>query len=99
MAKQTKLTWIRHRLSGLISHPRKSFTLFAIGAVLFFVGLGGLYFAERSLAAGLISELVALASFATLTMGAMLSLVGYIALFISRLFKPADTYDRPDSRG
>lgn len=98
MAKQTELIQVRRYLSGLVSHPRRSFTLFAIGAVLFFVGLGGIYFAERNLDSGIVTELIALVSFITLATGAMLSLVGYIGLFISRLFKPADTYGRSDSR-
>ncbi|MEH6648575.1 MAG: hypothetical protein V7707_00960 [Motiliproteus sp.] len=67
--------------------PRRNLNWVISGAVLFFLGLGLVFYAEKQLPSSLAQELTALVGLACLSIGAILTACGYISLSLLRIFR------------
>ncbi len=66
---------------------RQNLTLLLIGASIFFLGIGIIYYAEHYFSSSLKQELCALAGLLFSIIGAILAATGYLSLSILRIFK------------
>lgn len=69
------------------NNPQRQLQLFALGAVLFFIGAGCLVGAEHYIPPSVKQELIALLGLALLVIGALIAACGYLALSVLRLLK------------
>jgi len=77
--------WLQQRAEN----ERANLRLFVSGAAAFFVGLGGLLYADQRLLPSITQELLAGAGVFLSGTGALLALTGYIFLSFSRIFRVA----------
>lgn len=75
--------------------PRQHMAIFISGAMIFFVGMALLYFANSRLQPSLGQELVALLALAIAGMGALLAAIGYIALSLLRVLRLVSNHEQP----
>lgn len=68
-------------------NPRRSLNWVLGGAVLFFIGLGLIFYAEKQLPSSLHQELTAIVGLVCLSSGGILAASGYISLSILRIFR------------
>lgn len=77
--------------------PRQHLALFVSGCLLFFIGMGILYFANIRLTPSLGQELVALLALVVAAIGALLAAIGYIALSLIRVLRLVSNHEQPIS--
>ena len=91
---------LRSRFSAFLrrqtDNPRRNLNRVVSGAMLFFAGLGLIYYAEKQLSSSLGQELTALIGLACLVIGGILTASGYISLSLLRIFR--FIYDESDPR-
>lgn len=82
---------LRSRIKAFLlrqtDNPRRNLNWVISGAVLFFLGLGLVFYAEKQLPSSLAQELTALVGLACLSIGAILAGCGYISLSLLRIFR------------
>ena len=74
----------------LIDNPRQILRLHGISAVIFFVGMGSVLWAENSVEPSLQQELIALLGVGLVGLGFTSALLAQIALIISRIKGPSE---------
>lgn len=87
---------IKRFLLRQTDNPRRNLNWVLSGAILFFIGLGLIFYAEKNVPSSLQQELTALAGLACLSIGGILAASGYICLSILRIFRFID--DDSDSK-
>ncbi|MCY0964879.1 hypothetical protein [Parathalassolituus penaei] len=92
MSRIRTLYW---RLLDRSGTPRQHMAIFTSGTLLFFIGMGILYFANSRLTPSLGQELVALLALAIAGMGALLAAIGYIALSLLRILRLVSNHEQP----
>jgi len=88
--RQTILSWINRQADN----QQQNIWIFTCGAVLFFIGMGLILFADHSLAPSLAQELIALFGLLLSIVGGSTAAFGYISLSVLRFFRLA-TNDQP----
>ncbi|MFT6916343.1 MAG: hypothetical protein ACJAWL_002677 [Motiliproteus sp.] len=68
-------------------NPRRSLNWVLTGALLFFIGLGLIFYAEKQLSSSLHQELTAVLGLVCMSFGGILAASGYISLSILRIFR------------
>ncbi len=76
---------IKRWLKPYLDDPRKIFKLFATGAVLFFIGLATIVWAEKMIPPSLQQEVAALAGTAVGGLGFFTAMMAQLMLIIQRL--------------
>ncbi len=91
---------LRLRLKALLfrqtDNPQRNLNRVISGSVLFFTGLGLVFYAEKQLSSSMAQELIALVGLACLSIGAILAASGYISLSLLRIFR--FIYDESDTK-
>jgi len=77
----------RHSLRALFDSPYRTFQLFAVGALMFFAGLGAIYVIDRELAPGTQTELLAIGALLLLGAGFTLAVGAQLLFILQRLKK------------
>ncbi|MFT5722504.1 MAG: putative membrane protein [Motiliproteus sp.] len=67
--------------------PRRNLNWVLVGALLFFIGLGLIFYAEKQLFSSLHQELTAVLGLLSMSFGGILAASGYISLSILRIFR------------
>ena len=67
--------------------PRRNLNRVISGALLFFIGLGLIFYAEKQLSSSMAQELIAVVGLVCLSIGAILAASGYISLSLLRIFR------------
>jgi len=75
-------------INALIDDQKKIFKLYALGALLFFIGIGTIQWADKVLQPSLEQEAYALLGTGVAGLGFCTSIVAQLALIIFRLRKP-----------
>ncbi|MEH6825484.1 MAG: hypothetical protein V7629_16415 [Motiliproteus sp.] len=75
--------------------PRRNLNWVLGGAVLFFIGLGLIFYAEKQLPSSVQQELTAIVGLVCLSSGGILAASGYISLSILRIFRFIDDDSDP----
>jgi len=81
--RQNLKSWLLKRAAN----HRANLQLLIIGAGVFFIGLGVIFWADHNLPVSLKQELVGLGGMVLVVGGGITALIGYLALSILRLFK------------
>lgn len=84
------LTWINRQGDN----QQQNVWIFTCGAVIFFIGMGLILFADNSLAPSIAQELIALLGLLLSILGGIAAAFGYISLSVLRFFRLA-TNDQP----
>ncbi len=69
----------------LLDQPRQVLKVYGVGAVLFFLGIGFIIYADRAFPPSLQQEIVALAGTATAGLGFFTAMAAQLLLILSRL--------------
>jgi uncharacterized membrane protein YraQ (UPF0718 family) len=93
-----KLRTVYFRLLEKSGTPFQHLVMFGIGCLLFFCGMGLLFFANARLLPSLNQELVALAALSIAATGALLAAFGYIALSLIRVLRLISNNDHTTTR-
>lgn len=82
---------LRLRIKAMLlrqtDNPRRNLNWVISGAILFFCGMGLVFYAEKQLSSSVAQELIALVGLACLLIGAILAASGYISLSLLRIFR------------
>jgi len=91
---------MRAAINQLIDNQQKTFKLFALGALLFFIGIGIIQWADKVLQPSLEQEAYVLLGTAVAGLGFCTSIAAQLALIIFRLRRPrrSSTESRPSQR-
>jgi hypothetical protein len=82
--------WLQQRAQN----ERANLRLFVSGAAAFFIGLGGVLYADQRLLPSVIQELLAGSGLFLSVIGGLLALTGYIFLSFSRIFRVVRTDEK-----
>lgn len=82
--------WLQQRAEN----ERANLRLFVSGAAAFFVGLGGVLYADQRLLPSITQELLAGSGLFLSAVGGLLALSGYILLSFSRIFRVVRTDEK-----
>lgn len=75
--------WLLHRAD----QQADNVWIFTVGAVVFFMGMGIILYAENALAPSIGQEIIGLLGFVLATLGGLAALVGYLSLSLLRFLR------------
>jgi hypothetical protein len=77
-------------------NPRRNLNWVMGGAILFFIGLGLIVYAEKQISSSLQQEFIAVVGLVCLSSGGILAAIGYISLSILRIFRFINDESNPN---